>query len=523
MESSSLFETSIGLDKSWLLVCSAMIMSMQIGFAWLEAGGIRKKNASVVYYKLTLNLMITVLSFWAVGYGFGFGDAEDRFVGAKRFYAGNQWEDYWEGHQTQYAHWLFQTCIAAVVPAITGGVIAERATLKATAIHTLILTLFIYPFVLSWTWGGGFMKTVFYYRDFTGSGIVHCTGAFAGLAGLIVIGPRYMRYGDHKNVLDESKKRIAPEHATEMESPNKNLIPLNAMEKQPLKVKHIVPEVQEDTQAFTLENIKKMRAKVIEDGYDEIGISDLGVLMTGALFLWLGFIFFNAGSSLFVHSKDTWLAAEKAAVNTFMAGAGGGFLALAFKKNLIHGFSAPRTLKDDAATVANAFLGGMVANGAGMDTYEPWEALVVGMLGAFVYCLLCYLFEKKKLDDALEAFQLHGGCGTTGVWAAAFFNHETGIFHGGPGETLGRHILCWLIIAAWSFIWSFIVYAILNKYGMFRLDLKTEIIGYDFIDFAQDLKFSGKKLERVHAKHTDDKDKIELAYQEAPKTEKADA
>jgi ammonia channel protein AmtB len=357
--------------------------------------------------------------------------------------------------------------------------------------------------------------------------MIHVTGSFAGLAGLIIIGPRYGRFGQHKSVFDESKKR---QHhiIADSTSPTKTTVPLNALDTQPLKlgdVKSTSSVEEEDPSAFTLENIKKLRSKVVEDTYDEFGPSDLAMTLTGALFLWLGFIFFNAGSSIIMSESPFWLMAERAAANTFLAGAAAGLFALIFKHPLIHGFHAKRTLRDDACTVGNAFLGGMVANGAGMNTYEPWEALVVGMIGALFYILLCWLFEKQQWDDALEAFQLHGGCGTAGVWAAAFFNHITGIFHHGPGKTLGWHILVWLVIASWTFVFSYIIFYVLNRYGWLRIDLKTEIVGTDFIDYADVLRFdSRRKIEDAgHSQgHSGTGTHIEIAYQQAPKTEKTE-
>jgi len=263
----------------------------------------------------------------------------------------------------------------------------------------------------------------------------------------------------------------------------------------------MIPHPVAEENRFTQENIDKMRMQVYMDGFDKIGPSDMSVLLMGAMFLWLGFIFFNAGSSIMMHRQDLWLSAEKAAVNTFMAGLGGGALGLALKKNLVVGTKEPRVWKDDAATLANAYLAGMVANGAGMGSYEPWEAIVVGALGGTVYSILCLVFEKLKLDDALEAFQLHGGAGTTGVIAAAFFNHKNGIFHGGPGKSLGYQLLCWLVISSWSFIWSFIIFFSLKKIGWLRVDLKTEIVGYDFMDSAGHLHFDeAKKLKRAPVK-----------------------
>lgn len=451
---------------------------MQLGFAWLEAGAIRRKNAGMVYQKITLNSLITVFSMWVLGYAFGFGDADGaRFIGAYRFFAGSKWDDMWDAQMTQYTHWVMQTCIAAVVPAITGGVVAERITLLGTSIHTLFMTMFIYPFILSWTWGGGWLHTTFNYKDFTGSGIVHCTGAYAGLACLFVVGPRYGQYGYWKNVMGEENRVQA-----------------------------------EEPKAFTYENVAKLRKRVNEDGYEKIGPSDIPVMLQGALFLWFGFLYFNGGSSLLMQDTASWVAAEKGFSNTFFAGLGGAIPALALKHPLINGWKAKRNLKADAGTVANAYLGGMVANGAGMDVYQPFEAILVGMCGGLVYTLLCVLFEKLHLDDALEAFQLHGGCGTTGVLAAAFFRDDVGVFHVNPGSIIADQLFCWFMISLWSFGWSFIIFTILNKAGILRVDLKTEIVGYDYIDDAGHLDIGDRKLEKsgnTKVEHSSGKKDIE--------------
>lgn len=463
-----------GLDKAWIIICGGIIFSMQCGFALLEAGGVRKKNSHVVWHKLVLNCLIGTMAWWLLGYAIAFGNPDGGFVGGDYFYAGNQWDQSQGEFVTQYGNWVFQASIAFVVVAITGGSISERVTLKATAIHTFIMIAFIYPFIVSWTWGGGWLVQDFDYRDFTGSGIVHCTGAYAGLAGLLVIGPRYNKFGNYKLVIkDEGKLERAPE-AFKSEGP---------------------PVIT------SMQDLNKFRKRVMQDEYEEFGLTNVSYTMFGALILWFQFIFFNAGSSLFMQTEVSWLAAEKAAANTFFGGAGGGLIALVIKHPLINGLKAPRKFKDDAATVANALLGGMVANGAGMDTYEPWEAFVIGVIAGIFYTLACWLFEKLHLDDSLEAFQLHGVCGTVGVGCAAFFNHEDGIFHGNPtsGKVLGHQILGWLCISAWSFVISLIVWKTLQFAGILRLPLKTELIGYDFMDHADKVTIPNCQLVKEKA------------------------
>jgi Amt family ammonium transporter len=456
-----------GLNKAWIIICGSVIFSMQVGFALLEAGGVRRKNAHVVWQKLLINCLVTTFGWWLCGYAIAFGGSESRFVGGKTFFAGDNWEGAHEELVTQYGHWVFQVGIACVVVAITGGSISERVTLKATAIHTFIMNAFIYPFAIAWTWGGGWLSEHFDYHDFTGSAMVHCTGAFAGLAGLLVVGPRYNKNGNFKKVLKD------PEVGTERGN----------------EYKSDVPAV-----ISTMDDLTNFRRKIVEDEFEEYGLTNPTYTLMGGLLLWFQFIFFNAGSSIVMDSEEAWLSAEKAAANTFLGGLGAGPIAMLIKPYIINGSTKfKRKLRDDAATLCNAVLGGMVANGAGMDTYEPWEAIVVGIIAGIGYCLACKVFEHFHLDDALEAWQLHGMCGSIGALCPAFFYHEGGIYHGNPtkGKIFGNQLFSWFIISIWSFSISLLVFLILKYAKILRVDLKTEIIGYDFIDYAENIRLVG--------------------------------
>jgi len=207
----------------------------------------------------------------------------------------------------------------------------------------------------------------------------------------------------------------------------------------------------------------------------------------------MGFIYYNAGSTIGliknwddINPQELWRASELAAVNTFMSGCSAGILTLLIKHPIMSGFHEPRKLRDEAASVCNGFLAGMVACGGGMNDYEPWAAFVVGFVGGLFYIGLCKVFDKLQIDDAVEAFQLHGGGGTSGVFCTAFLIRSKGLVYGNPGIIFGYQLLGWIVLAGWSFIWGLIVYGTLKVLGILRVDLKTEIVGYDYIEFAED-------------------------------------
>jgi len=87
-----------------------------------------------------------------------------------------------------------------------------------------------------------------------------------------------------------------------------------------------------------------------------------------------------------------------------MAGSGAGLWCLLLKTKIMGGWNASRHMIEEAASVCNAFLAGMVANGAGMNNYDPWAAWVVGIIGSTFYMVLCKVLDNLELDDAVEAF-----------------------------------------------------------------------------------------------------------------------
>lgn len=319
----TLDDTLIGADKAWLLTAAGCIFSMQVGLAWLEAGAVRRKNQSSIYWKLLINIMVTVMTFWLFGYAFAYGDGEGAFIGGARFYAGNKWEETFLNFKGQWTHFVFQVCIACVLPAVTGGVVSERITFKAGAVHTFFMMLIIYPVILCWTWGEGWLYKEGY-ADFTGSGMVHVTAAFAGLACLLIVGPRYQRWNTHKDVFAKVQNKPAEKTqentGAQFGTPTKkNVIPAVALQANTSpKVNYVVSnasaseksETSSDPSAFTQENISKMRKHVIEESYDAFEVSDLSLVGMGGLFLWFGFQFFNAGSSLFIQNETYYRAAE---------------------------------------------------------------------------------------------------------------------------------------------------------------------------------------------------------------------
>lgn len=180
----------IGIDNMWLLIAGFLVMLMQAGFALVEAGFTRSKNSANILMKNLMDFSIGSLLYWVIGFGIMYGDSWAGFIGLPNlFYTDSGFGD----NYANYSDLFFQTVFAATAATIVSGAMAERTEFKAYLIFTIVITVFIYPISGHWTWGGGWLSQLGFH-DFAGSTIVHSVGAWVGLAGAAIIGPRIGKY-----------------------------------------------------------------------------------------------------------------------------------------------------------------------------------------------------------------------------------------------------------------------------------------------------------------------------------------
>ena len=144
------------------------------------------------------------------------------------------------------------------------------------------------------------------------------------------------------------------------------------------------------------------------------------------------------------------------------------------------------------SALTNGILAGLVSITASCDRVHPWAAFIIGAIGAFVYIGSTRLLAKLKIDDPLEATQVHGFCGIWGVIALAFFKIDEGILYGGEnsGKLLGAQIVGLLFIIGWVGAMSALFFFISKKRGYLRLSYTDEILGGD-IHYFGPLDFTG--------------------------------
>ncbi len=179
------------VNTVWLVVAAALVFFMQTGFALLESGMSRSKNAVNVVMKNYMDVCLGSMVFWALGFGIMFGINETGFFGASHWLP--QFTDEWS-----YTFLLFQIMFAATATTIASGAMAERTRYSGYLVGALVITGLIYPIFGSWVWGGFFggkgWLSELGFVDFAGSTVVHSVGAWCALAGIMVVGPRLGRF-----------------------------------------------------------------------------------------------------------------------------------------------------------------------------------------------------------------------------------------------------------------------------------------------------------------------------------------
>ena len=191
----------LSIDTLWVLIATAMVMLMQAGFAMVEIGMTRSKNAVNIIMKNFVDFISGTILFWCFGYTLMFGTDLGGLFGTGEFFLNDNSVD----GITAKSSLMFQTVFAATAATIVSGVIAERTKFIAYIIVSLVITAFIYPISGHWIWGGGWLSEMGFH-DFAGSTVVHSVGAWIGLAGAILVGPRIGKYGKNK------KANVIPGH-----------------------------------------------------------------------------------------------------------------------------------------------------------------------------------------------------------------------------------------------------------------------------------------------------------------------
>jgi len=413
------------LDTIWMLLASMLVFFMHSGFSLLEAGSVRFKNAQNILAKNLIVVTVGFLCWYFMGYPIAFGAYKDpnKFAGGRNFFMDEFWND-----KSKFRVWFFQGTFCATGGTIVSGAMAERTQLKGFVTFTVLMTSFIYPFVVYWCWSGhGFMNYTnddgeavsivgAPFMDFAGSGIVHLVGGVGALTGALLVGPRRGWCQD-----------ASP---TEFDG-------------------HSVP-----------------------------------FCVLGTFFLWFGWYGFNPGSTGSMHDAATAHTAGLIAVNTTIAPCFAGLMVFFLRARVIE----PKRL--DVGGFCNGILAGLVAITAGCANVKPWEAAIIGLIGGVLYQCASMLLKRPRIqiDDVVDAFAVHGVNGFWACIAVGFFGDPAeGI--GGNGSLYGGNqfptqLFGAMLIVLWSGTLSVLIFLPLRTFGMLRLSDTFQDKGADIMEHS---------------------------------------
>lgn len=424
----------VAINIVWTLITGYLVMFMQAGFALVETGFTRAKNAA---HTMLMNFMIYgigMLGFWICGFAFMFGGfgalgvlggvdtlnhefAIGNFglIGLKGFFLSGDTYDV-----AIFALFLFQMVFMDTTATIPTGALAERWKFSAFFIYGFFVSMILYPIYGNWVWGGGWLATLgknfglgHGAVDFAGSGVVHMVGGVCGLAGAIVLGPRIGKFN----------KDGTP-----------NAIP-----------GHNIP-----------------------------------MALLGTFILAFGWFGFNPGSTL----AGGDLRIGVIATNTMLASAAGAvFAALYMWKK----FGKP-----DPSMAANGMLAGLVAITAPCAFVNSVSAVIIGAVaGILVIKSVFFIEQKLKVDDPVGAISVHGVCGAWGVLSLGLFadgmygdgwngvsGAVKGLFYGDASQFVAQ---CIDVTAnfAWTFTVSFIFFKLIDAIVGMRVAPEVELQGLD--------------------------------------------
>lgn len=196
---------SYAIDTMWVLIAAAFVFLMQAGFAMVETGFTRAKNAGNIIMKNIMDFSVGSLVYWFIGFSIMFGTDIGGLIGKVDIMAQSSY-DFLGLNIPTSAFIIFQTVFCATAATIVSGAMAERTKFKSYLIYSFFISLIIYPIVGHWIWGGGWLSEMGFH-DFAGSTVVHSLGGWAALVGAAVLGPRIGKY------TKDGKSKAIPGHS----------------------------------------------------------------------------------------------------------------------------------------------------------------------------------------------------------------------------------------------------------------------------------------------------------------------
>jgi ammonium transporter, Amt family len=442
-------QNKIGINFTWTLICGFLVMFMQAGFAMVEAGLCRVKNANHTYMMNFFVYGCGLFAYWILGFAIQMGGAAGNGnLGGLQPLAGEhtlslfgktwgvfgQTGMFLSGHSYDVGVmviFLFQMVFMDTALTIVTGACAERWKFLTFSVSSVLMGALTYPLFANWAWGGGWLAQLGTnmglgkgYADFAGSGVVHAVGGVTALACALIIGPRIGKFNR-----DGSANAIL--------------------------------------------------------GHD------ISAVLIGCFILAFGWFGFNPGSTLGASGAGC-LRIGSVAVNTMLAGCTGTFGALLYMW-IMKG-------KPDASMSANGLLAGLVAITAPSGFVSPISSGIIGLIAGVLVCLsVAFVENSLKVDDPVGAISVHGACGIWGVISVGLFadgtsnyggawngvtGNVTGLFYGDASQLVAQLVGVSTLIG-FVFGFSYALNWVLDIFLGQRVSAESEVAGLDLPEMGQ--------------------------------------
>ena len=442
-------QNKIGINFTWTLICGFLVMFMQAGFAMVESGLCRVKNANHTYMMNFFVYSCGLFAYWILGFAIQMGGAAGNGnLGGLQPLAsehtlslfGKTWGIFGQSGMFLSGHaydvgvmviFLFQMVFMDTALTIVTGACAERWKFLTFSVSSVLMGALTYPLFANWAWGGGWLSQLGTnlglgkgYADFAGSGVVHAVGGLTGLAVALIIGPRIGKFN--------------------------------------------------------------------RDGSGNAIIGhDISAVVIGCFILAFGWFGFNPGSTLGASGAGN-LRIGSIAVNTMLAGCTGTFGALLYMWS--------RKGKPDASMSGNGLLAGLVAITAPSGFVNPTGAAIIGFIAGVLVCVSVMFVENSlKVDDPVGAISVHGTCGLWGVISVGLFadgtsnyggswngvtGSVTGLFYGDASQLVAQLVGVGTLVGfvfAFSYAMNWVLDLVIGQ----RVSAETEVAGLDLPEMGQ--------------------------------------
>ncbi|GBG28790.1 Ammonium transporter [Hondaea fermentalgiana] len=454
------------LNVFFTLWATSCVFFMHAGFAMLSAGAVRTKSTTNILICVVMDCCACAFAWWLMGWALAYGEDKGSFIGTTQFVGMEL------GESVSYIDWLFQFAFAATAATIVSGAVAERATFESYLTYSFYLSAIIYPVVVHWVWGGGFLTlngdnavAGVGALDFAGCGPVHMVGGVAGAVGSYLIGPRLGRFDS------DGKPLSMPGHST----------PLATL---------------------------------------------------GTFILWMGWLGFNPGSVLALVGNSN--LAARAAVNTILSSATGGLSSLLFSTYInpgrewdingaLNGVLAGLVSITGGCPVVTPWgsliiglFGGIVYQLGSkfvlliMKLDDPLDAVAVHAITGMYGLIVVGFFAKTEFVQELAGFD-----------ESVSYKDFSGVFYGGNGKLLGCQLVEIAVILPWVSVLIFPYFYLLRRFNWLRISARAEEIGIDnsshgghaYPDFFPDMSKSHQSSFNgsVHSVHSSPHNDVETA------------